>query len=53
MSGQQVEVCGTRRTRRLIRALAAERHEDWLEGNRYLNMGLLAEQNRELLREAT
>ena len=31
---------------RLIRALAAERHEEWLEGSRYLNMDLLAEQKR-------
>jgi|GEM_PF-1223745 len=28
---------------RLIRALAAETHEQWLEANRYLNMDLLKE----------
>jgi hypothetical protein len=28
---------------RLIRALAAETHEDWLEANRYLNMEVLKE----------
>ena len=38
---------------RLIRALAVEQHEDWLEGSRYLNMDFLAEQKRQRLREAT
>ena len=37
---------------RLIRALAVEQHEDWLEGSRYLNMDFLAEQKRQRLREA-
>ena len=32
---------------RLIRALAVETHEGWLEEHRYLNMDLLAEQERE------
>jgi transposase-like protein len=31
---------------RLIRALAAETHEDWLETSRYLNMELLKEQKK-------
>ena len=37
---------------RLIRALAVETHEDWLEANRYLNMGYLEEHKKEALREA-
>lgn len=37
---------------RLIRALCAETHEDWLEAHRYINMELLAEQKKELLRQA-
>ena len=37
---------------RLIRALAVETHEDWLEANRYLNMKLLKEHKRELMKEA-
>jgi transposase-like protein len=35
---------------RLIRALAVETHESWLEERRYLSMDLLAEHKRELLR---
>jgi putative transposase len=35
---------------RLVRALAAEIHEDWIEGTRYLNMDLLEEHQRERLR---
>ena len=35
---------------RLVRALAAEIHEDWIEATRYLNMGVLAEHKREQLR---
>jgi putative transposase len=35
---------------RLVRALAAEIHEEWIEGTRYLNMGLLEEHKREQLR---
>jgi hypothetical protein len=31
---------------RLIRALAAETHEEWLEANRYLNMDLLREHKK-------
>ena len=31
---------------RLVRALAAETHEDWLETNRYLNMDLLKEHKK-------
>jgi len=34
---------------RLIRALCADTHETWLEGNRILNMKLLAEQTKEFL----
>jgi putative transposase len=37
---------------RLVRALCVETHETWLEDNRYLNMTLLAEQKKELLRAA-
>ena len=37
---------------RLIRALCVETHETWLEDSRYLNMMLLAEQKKELLRLA-
>ena len=35
----------------LIRALAVETHEGWLEEHRYLNMQLLAEQKKEQLRQ--
>jgi putative transposase len=35
---------------RLVRALAAEIHEEWIEGTRYLNMALLEEHKREQLR---
>lgn len=37
---------------RLIRALCVETHEAWLEDSRYLNMTLLAEQKKEMLRVA-
>jgi hypothetical protein len=37
---------------RLVRALCVETHEAWLEDSRYLNMSLLAEQKKELLRAA-
>lgn len=37
---------------RLARALCVETHEDWLEANRYIDMDLLAEQKKELLRQA-
>jgi putative transposase len=33
---------------RLIRALAAEIHEDWIEAHRYLNMEMLREQRKRL-----
>jgi putative transposase len=36
---------------RLIRALAVETHEGWLEEHRYLNMDLLTEHKREQLRQ--
>jgi len=35
---------------RLIRALAVETHENWIEATRYLNMDLLREHKKELLR---
>jgi putative transposase len=35
---------------RLIRALAVEMHENWIEATRYLNMEPLAEQKKEALR---
>jgi putative transposase len=37
---------------RLIRALAVETHENWLEAMRYLNMDHLKEHRQELLRQA-
>jgi len=37
---------------RLVRALAVEIHENWIEAIRYLNMDLLQEHKRELLRSA-
>jgi putative transposase len=37
---------------RLIRALAVETHENWLEAMRYLNMDHLKEHKKELLRQA-
>jgi putative transposase len=37
---------------RLVRALAVETHENWLEGPRYLNMQHLAEHKKEALRQA-
>jgi hypothetical protein len=39
---------------RLIRALAVEIHENWIEAHRYLNMEMLREQRKQLqLLEAT
>jgi putative transposase len=38
--------------RRLIRALAVETHENWLEGHRYLNMNDLKEHKKIELRQA-
>ena len=37
---------------RLIRALAVEMHENWLEAHRYLNMEDLREHKKEALRMA-
>ena len=37
---------------RLVRALAVETHENWLEANRYLNMDDLKEQKKPQLRQA-
>jgi putative transposase len=37
---------------RLVRALAAEMHENWIEAIRYLNMEYLKEHKKELLRQA-
>jgi putative transposase len=37
---------------RLVRALAVETHENWLEGTRYLNILHLIEQKEEALRQA-
>src|SRR5215470_16020958 len=37
---------------RLVRALAAEIHENWLEALRYLNMKHLSEHKKEALRQA-
>lgn len=36
---------------RLVRALAVETHENWIEATRYLNMELLAEHKKLLMRE--
>ena len=36
---------------RLVRALAVETHENWIEATRYLNMDLLIEHKKELLRQ--
>ena len=37
---------------RLVRALAGETHENWLEQHRYLNMDDLREHKKEALRRA-
>lgn len=37
---------------RLVRALCAEIHENWIEDHRYLDMSLLKEQKKEQLRAA-
>ena len=37
---------------RLVRALAVEMHENWLEAHRYLNMDDLREHKKEVLRIA-
>ena len=37
---------------RLVRALAAEQHEEWQEGSRYLNMTLLTEQKKAAMHAA-
>jgi transposase-like protein len=37
---------------RLVRALAVETHENWLEANRYLNMDDLREHKKTELRQA-
>ena len=37
---------------RLIRALAAETHENWLEQHRYLNMEELREHKKLMMRQA-
>jgi putative transposase len=37
---------------RLVRALAVETHENWLEAPRYLNMEHLEEHKKQLMREA-
>ena len=38
---------------RLIRALATETHENWIEATRYLNMDLLKEHRKEMLHKTT
>lgn len=38
---------------RLVRALTVEIHEDWIEQHRYLNMELLKEHRKEILRMAS
>jgi len=39
-------------TLRLVRALAAEQHEEWQEGSRYLSMDLFTEHKKEAIRTA-
>lgn len=36
----------------IVRALAAEQHEEWQEGSRYLNMTLLKEQKKAAMHAA-
>ena len=43
---------GDDRCLRLVRALAIETHEDWLEQHRYVNMDDLLEHKNEALRRA-
>jgi putative transposase len=38
---------------RLVRALATETHENWIEATRYLNMDLLKEHRKEILHRTT
>jgi len=37
---------------RLVRALAVESHENWIEATRYLSMDLLKEHRKELLHKS-
>ena len=37
---------------RLIRALAVETHENWIEATRYLNMEFLRDHKKEMMRQA-
>ena len=56
--GRDAELASPSTLRRMERranrdaALSVERHENWLEGSRYLNMDFLAELKKEQLREA-
>ena len=43
--------CNAASCLRLVRALAIEAHENWLEAIRYLNMAHLAEHKKEALRK--
>ena len=36
---------------RLVRALAVETHENWIEATRYLNMEMLEEHKKEVARK--
>jgi hypothetical protein len=36
---------------RLVRAVAAEQHEEWLEGSRYVNVEPLREQTQPMRKE--
>lgn len=38
---------------RLVRAIAVEQHEEWQEGNRYLNMSLFKEAKSAHLRDVS
>jgi putative transposase len=43
--------CNAASCQRLVRALAIEANENWLEAIRYLNMAHLAEHKKEALRK--
>ena len=38
---------------RLVRALATETHENWIEATRYIGMDLLKEHRKEMLHKTT
>jgi hypothetical protein len=57
LGDQTAHACGAdlselRQRLRLVRALAVETHEEWLETSRYLNMEHLHEHKKQLMRAA-